>query len=313
MRWKKKDMVLLKVFSNKAFRGFIFFVRILLGGHIMIGFIGIGVMGNGMVNNLLKAGEEVCVYSRTKSKADEVVGNGALWCDSVEEVVTKSDVVITMLGYPHDVKNVYEVMYEVADGQVFVDMTTSTPKLASELDAKFRSKNSFVVDAPVSGGDVGAKNGTLAIMCGGVESAFNKVKPLFEIMGKNISYLGDAGAGQHTKMANQIAVAGSMLALAESLVYAKAAGLSEEGVLNTISKGAAGSWSLDNYGPRILNGDFEPGFYVEHFLKDLKIVVEESDAFGLDLKGTKLVKDIYAKLVELGYEKAGTQVIYKAY
>ena len=280
---------------------------------MMIGFIGIGVMGNGMVNNLLKAGKEVCVYTRTASKAEEVLRNGAVWCDSVEELVTKSEVVITMLGYPKDVESVYEVMYKVADGQVFVDMTTSTPKLATALDQKFRDKGSFVVDAPVSGGDVGAKNGTLAIMCGGDETAFESVKPLFEIMGKNISYLGSAGSGQHTKMANQIAVAGSMLALAESLVYAKAAGLSVEGVLNTISKGAAGSWSLDNYGPRILKGDYEPGFYVEHYLKDLKIVVEESDAFGLDLKGTKLVKDIYARLVELGFEKAGTQVIYKAY
>ncbi len=279
----------------------------------MIGFIGIGVMGNGMVNNLLKAGLEVGVFTRTKSKANEVVNNGAVWFDTVEEVVKNSEIVITMLGYPKDVESIYNTMYEVAKGQVFVDMTTSTPKLASELDAKFREKNSFVVDAPVSGGDVGAKNGTLAIMCGGEKGAFDKVKHLFEIMGKNISYLGKAGSGQHTKMANQIAVAGSMLALAESMVYAKAAGLSEEGVLNTISKGAAGSWSLDNYGPRILKGDFEPGFYVEHFLKDLKIVVEESEAFGLDLKGTKLVKELYARLVDLGYEKSGTQVIYKAY
>ncbi len=279
----------------------------------MIGFIGIGVMGNGMVNNLLKAGVKVCVYTRTKSKAEEVISNGALWCDSVEEVVTKSKIIITMLGYPSDVESIYEQMYEVADNQLFVDMTTSTPKLASRLDKWFRDKNSFVVDAPVSGGDVGAKNGTLAIMCGGDLDAFENVKYLFDIMGKNISYLGEAGSGQHTKMANQIAVSGSMLALAESLVYAKAAGLSEEAVLNTISKGAAGSWSLDNYGPRILNGDFEPGFYVEHFLKDLKIVVEESEAFGLDLKGTKLVKDIYQRLLDLGFGKAGTQVIYKAY
>jgi len=279
----------------------------------MIGFIGIGVMGNGMVNNLLKAGVKVCVYTRTKSKAEEVISNGALWCDSVEEVVTKSKIIITMLGYPSDVESIYEQMYEVADNQLFVDMTTSTPKLASRLDKWFRDKNSFVVDAPVSGGDVGAKNGTLAIMCGGDLDAFENVKYLFDIMGKNISYLGEAGSGQHTKMANQIAVSGSMLALAESLVYAKAAGLSEEAVLNTISKGAAGSWSLDNYGPRILNNDYEPGFYVEHFLKDLKIVVEESEAFGLDLKGTKLVKDIYQRLLDLGFGKAGTQVIYKAY
>lgn len=279
----------------------------------MIGFIGIGVMGTGMVNNLLKAGEEVCVFTRTKSKANEVLSNGAVWCDSVEELVSKSNTVITMLGYPKDVEEVYGKMLKVADAQVFVDMTTSTPSLSKKLDELFRSKNSFVVDAPVSGGDVGAKNGTLAIMCGGDQSAFDSVKPLFEIMGKNISYLGEAGSGQHTKMANQIAVAGSMLALAESLVYAKAAGLSEEGVLNTISKGAAGSWSLDNYGPRILDGNFEPGFYVEHFLKDLKIVVEESDSFGLNLSGTKLVKDIYQRLLDLGYGKAGTQVIYKAY
>ena len=279
----------------------------------MIGFIGIGVMGNGMVNNLLKAGVEVNVYTRTKSKADEVVSNGAVWCDSVEDVVLNSELIITMLGYPSDVLDIYNKMYEVAKGQVFVDMTTSTPKLAKELDAKFREKNCFVVDAPVSGGDVGAKNGTLAIMCGGDEFAYKKALYLFDIMGKNISYLGPAGSGQHTKCANQIAVAGTMLSLAESLTYAKHAGLSEEAVLNTISKGAAGSWSLDNYGPRVLKGDFNPGFYVEHFLKDLKIVVEESEAFGLDLKGTKLARDIYERLVELGYEKSGTQVIYKAY
>jgi len=278
-----------------------------------IGFIGIGVMGNGMVNNLLKAGEEVLVYTRTKSKAETVVGNGAVWCNSVQEVVEQTDIIITMLGYPHDVSKIYGDIIKYARGQVFIDMTTSTPKLAVKLDNDFSEKGSRVIDAPVSGGDVGAKNGTLAIMCGGDKESFDKVKFLFEIMGKNISYLGGPGSGQHTKMANQIAVAGSMLALAESLVYARSAGLNEKDVLNTISKGAAGSWSLDNYGPRILNGDFEPGFYVEHFLKDLKIVVEESEAFGLELSGTKLVKNIYQKLLDLGYGKAGTQVIYKHY
>ncbi len=278
-----------------------------------IGFIGIGVMGNGMVNNLLKSGEEVLVYTRTKSKAEEVIGNSAVWCDSVKELVEQTDIIITMLGYPHDVEEIYNELIKYANGQVFIDMTTSTPKLAVKLDRDFLEKGSRVIDAPVSGGDVGARNGTLAIMCGGDKVIFDKIEYLFEIMGKNISYLGGPGSGQHTKMANQIAVAGSMLALAESLVYARSAGLNERDVLNTISKGAAGSWSLDNYGPRILNGDFEPGFYVEHFLKDLKIVVEESDAFGLELVGTKLVKDIYQKLLDLGYGKSGTQVIYKHY
>lgn len=278
-----------------------------------IGFIGIGVMGNGMVNNLLKAGIDVSVYTRTKEKADEVVSNGAVWFNTVEEIVDNSEVIITMLGYPKDVSEVYKKMFNVAKGQIFIDMTTSTPKLASELDEMFKEKGSRVIDAPVSGGDVGAKNGTLAIMCGGDKDSFDKILYLFDIMGKNISYLGKAGSGQHTKMANQIAVAGSMLALAESLVYAKSAGLSQEDVLNTISKGAAGSWSLDNYGPRILKGNFEPGFYVEHFLKDLKIVVEESEGFGLELSGTKLVKDIYQRLLDLGFGKSGTQVIYKHY
>lgn len=279
----------------------------------MIGFIGIGVMGRGMVHNLLKDGFEVAVYTRSKAKADTVVAAGAIWCDSVEELVQKAQTIITIVGYPVDVIDIYKKMKPYAAGKDFIDMTTSTPTLAKQLAEEYESIGATLLDAPVSGGDVGAKNGTLAIMVGGDEEAFKRAKPIFECLGKNIARLGSAGAGQHTKCANQIAVAGSVLAMAESLAYAKKVGLDEEQVQQVISKGAAGSWSLDNYAPRIFQGNFEPGFYIDHYVKDLGIVLEEAKLYDVDLPGTKLVASIYKRLQELGYGSKGTQAIWFDY
>lgn len=281
-----------------------------------LGFIGTGVMGSGIINNLLKADYDVNVYTRTESKAEPLLKKGAKWLASPKEVAENSDIIFSMVGFPQDVKDVYfkdnGIFAGLTDGKIIVDMTTSTPTLAKEIGEKAEKINVKTLDAPVSGGDVGARDGKLTIMVGGSKEAFDELVPIFEIIGQTNHYFGSYGAGQHAKMANQIMIAGTMTGMTEMFVYAKAAGLDMNAILKTVSGGSANNWSLDNYGPRVLDGDFKPGFYSKHFLKDLRIALDESDKMGLDLPATKQAKALYEKLVDdkdLGND--GTQALIK--
>ncbi|PRS64261.1 oxidoreductase [Bacillus pumilus] len=280
-----------------------------------VGFIGTGVMGRSMAEHLMDAGYEVLVYTRTKAKADALIQKGASWKPEVKEIAQHADAVITMVGYPSDVEEIYlgeeGLVAHAAPGTYLIDMTTSKPQLAKEIEVKAKEKGLFALDAPVSGGDVGAKNATLAIMIGGEKSAYEACLPLFEKMGENIQYQGPAGSGQHTKMCNQIAIAAGMVGVAEAMAYAEKSGLDPEHVLKSITTGAAGSWSLSNLAPRMLKGDFEPGFYVKHFIKDMGIALEEAELMGEEMPGLSLAKALYEKLSEQGEENSGTQSIYK--
>lgn len=285
-------------------------------GDKVIGFVGTGVMGKGMIRNLMKAGYTLQVFNRTKSKADELVAEGAAWKDSPAAAAEGADVVITMVGYPKDVESVYfdnGILDHASKGAYLVDMTTSSPQLAEKISAAAEEKGLHGLDAPVSGGDVGAKNGTLSIMIGGKKEDAEALKPIFQAMGQKIVYQGKAGSGQHTKMANQIAIASNMIGVAEALAYAKHAGLDTDRVMESIATGAAGSWSLSNLGPRMLKGDFEPGFYIKHLIKDERIALESAKAMGLETPGLALSKQIYDDLAAAGEENSGTQAIYKKY
>ncbi|CCF30517.1 NAD(P)-dependent oxidoreductase [Weissella confusa] len=281
-----------------------------------IGFIGTGVMGRGIINNLLKANYDVVVYNRTKAHAQSVLDNGATWADGPKAIAEAADLVITMVGYPKDVEEQYYgdngLFAGAHAGQIFVDMTTSTPTLAEQLAADGEKYGVKVLDAPVSGGDVGAKNGTLTIMAGGDQAAYDSLQPIFDVISKAANRFGVAGRGQHTKMANQIMIAATMLGMSEMMVYAKAADLDVAKVMETLAAGGAQNWSLDNYGPRVLAGDFEPGFYAKHLLKDLRIALDEAAKMDLSLPATDLAEALYTKLVEqknLGDE--GTQALVK--
>jgi 3-hydroxyisobutyrate dehydrogenase len=282
-----------------------------------IAFIGTGVMGSSIVRHLLKANYEVTIYTRTKERATALITAGAKWAETPSEATAGAHIVITMVGYPDDVEAVYfgsPGIFEAGiEGQVLIDMTTSSPALAKRIASVAVTRNMASIDAPVSGGDIGAKNGTLSIMCGGDEAVFKKVLPVLEVFGKDIIYQGDAGAGQHTKMCNQIAIATNMIGVCEAIVYAEKAGLDPENVLRSISTGAAGSWSLSNLAPRMLQNDFEPGFYVKHFLKDMDIALAEAEQMGLKLPGLELARSMYHHLLEQGYGDNGTQVLYKKY
>jgi 3-hydroxyisobutyrate dehydrogenase len=282
-----------------------------------IGFIGTGVMGKSMVTNLLHAGYAVHIYTRTKSKADALVAEGAIWEVSVKNLAAEADVVITMVGYPSDVEAVYfgenGILENVKKNTYVVDMTTSKPSLAAEIYEKAAKKQIHALDAPVSGGDVGAKSGKLAIMIGGDEDAYKEVLPIFNILGENIIYQGKAGAGQHTKLANQITIATNMIGVAEAIVYAKKAGLDPERVLESITTGAAGSFSLSVLGPRMLKEDFSPGFYVKHFIKDMTIALESARELGLSTPGLELSLELYKELAEKGENDSGTQAIIKLF
>ncbi|RYM01723.1 NAD(P)-dependent oxidoreductase [Sporolactobacillus sp. THM7-7] len=282
----------------------------------VIGFIGTGVMGRGMVRNLLQAGFTLHVYNRTKSKAEALLAEGAAWQDSPAKVAAVSDVTITMVGYPKDVESVYfddGILEHAKKGAYVVDMTTSSPQLAAKISAAAKEKGLHALDAPVSGGDVGAEKGTLSIMVGGEPEDAEAMMPVFRAMGQKIVYQGKAGAGQHTKMANQIAIASNMIGVAEALAYAKYAGLDTDKVMESIETGAAGSWSLSHLGPRMLKGDFAPGFYVKHLIKDERIALESAQTMGLDTPGLALSKKIYESLADGGEENSGTQAIYKKY
>ncbi|MCX8059496.1 MAG: NAD(P)-dependent oxidoreductase [Spirochaetes bacterium] len=304
-----------------------------------IGWIGLGVMGKSMVSHFISNGFKVFINTRTKEKAYELINKGAIYCDGVDELVLKSNIIFTMVGFPEDVEDVYfsnnkiidtiqnlnkgeldlkdinlekEFLEKSGKKKIFIDMTTTKPSIAKKIYNELNSLNCGFLDAPVSGGDVGAKNATLSIMVGGDKNIFEFVKPYFEIIGKNIVYQGESGSGQNTKMCNQIVIAGTMIGVCEALIYAYKAGLDIEKVLFSITKGAAGCWTLDNLAPRIIRGDFNPGFFVEHFVKDMGIALEEASRMNISLPGLALVHQLYISLKAQGDGKLGTQALYKA-
>jgi 3-hydroxyisobutyrate dehydrogenase len=283
--------------------------------NTVIGFIGIGVMGKSMADHLMAAGYSMVIYSRTKEKAEEIINKGAQWAETVKEVAEKASVVITMVGYPKDVEEVYlgenGLIPNGRVGSYFIDMTTSAPSLAVKIFEEAKKRGIQSLDAPVSGGDVGAREAKLSIMVGGEKEAFESVRTLLEHLGTNIVYQGNAGSGQHTKMSNQIAIASNMIGVCEAIIYAEKAGLDPEKVLKSITTGAAGSWSLSNLVPRMLKGNFEPGFYIKHFIKDMKIAIDEAEQMGMEVPGLSLAKSLYDQLVEKGEENSGTQALYK--
>lgn len=280
-----------------------------------IGFIGTGVMGAAMAGHLLAAGHELYVYNRTKAKTENLVARGANYCPTPKDVAAEAEIIFSIVGYPKDVREIYfgeEGIFKAnIQGKVFVDMTTSEPALAQEIYQAANASQANALDAPVSGGDIGAKNASLTIMVGGDEEVYTQVLPYFETIGKTIAYQGAAGAGQHTKMANQIAIAGTMTAMTELMVYADKAGLDVEKVLQTVGGGSAATWSLTNYAPRILREDFSAGFFVKHFIKDLGIALLEAEKMGIDLPATAGAKKLYDRLAEDGYENDGTQALIK--
>lgn len=279
-----------------------------------IGFIGTGVMGKGMIRNLLKHSYIVNIYNRTKSKAEELVKDGAILKDSIEELSKDSDVIITIVGYPQDVEECYEkIIPNATKGSILIDMTTSSPSLAIKINNKAQEKGLYSLDAPVSGGDIGAKNGTLTIMVGGNKEAYDKVYDIFKAMGETINYIGEAGSGQHTKMANQIAIAGAIAGAMEALTYALKQNLDIDKVLNAITKGAASSFQLDMVSKKVLNNDFDPGFYIKHFIKDMSIAKNEANYKGLILPILNQVLNEYEYLQARGYGEYGTQAIYYYY
>jgi len=281
---------------------------------LRIGWIGTGVMGVSMAAHCMEKGfRNMTVYNRTRSKMERLVQMGAAAADAPKEVAEKSDVVVTMLGYPRDVREVIldGVLPHIKRGGVIVDMTTSEPALAEEIAASAEDRGCQALDAPVTGGDVGAKNGTLAVLVGGDSEALQRVRPILSCFSKSITHLGPAGAGQHAKMANQITICTNMVGMCEGLVYAQAAGLDLEKLLGAISGGAAGSFSLSAYAPRILRGDLEPGFYIEHFVKDLDIALREAERMQLKLPGLQMAEKLYKQLVENGNGRLGTQALIK--
>ncbi|WP_371017897.1 NAD(P)-dependent oxidoreductase [Pseudalkalibacillus sp. JSM 102089] len=283
----------------------------------VLGFVGIGVMGESMVRNLINAGYHTLISTRTKSKAEALIQEGAEWQDEVKDVAAHADVIITMVGYPKDVEEVYigekGILEHAKPHSILIDMTTSSPALAEEIYQHALSKQLYALDAPVSGGDVGAKEGRLSIMVGGELEVFEKAQPIFEVMGQNIVLQGPAGAGQHTKMCNQIAIASNMIGVSEAIVYAEKAGLNPTTVLESIESGAAGSWSLSNLAPRMVSNRFEPGFYVKHFIKDMTIALESAKQMGMLTPGLELSKKLYEDLAERGEEDSGTQALVKLF
>jgi 3-hydroxyisobutyrate dehydrogenase len=280
-----------------------------------IGWIGTGIMGQAMCGHLITAGHRLYIYNRSRSKADPLVERGAVWCVSPREASLKSAVVFTMVGYPHDVHEVIlgaeGVLAGLAAGGIVVDMSTSSPDLAATINQVARERRIDSLDAPVSGGDIGAREATLAIMVGGEKSAFERTLPLLKLLGRNIAWLGPAGSGQHTKMCNQIAIAGTIIGTVESLLYAHRAGLKQDAVIDIIGQGAAGSWTLNNLGRRIVRGDFAPGFMIRHFVKDMGIALAEAGRMKLSLPGLALVHQFYLSALAQGEENLGTQGLYR--
>ncbi|MFX4232590.1 NAD(P)-dependent oxidoreductase [Aliarcobacter butzleri] len=278
-----------------------------------IAFIGVGVMGKFMVSNLLKNGFEVSIYARNKSKVEDTIKEGAVFCETIKKCVQNKDAIITIVGYPKDVEEVYlsqdGIINSASQNSYLIDMTTTTPTLSIKIHEEAKKKNLKALDAPVSGGDIGAKNATLSIMVGGEKEDFEACKKLFEAMGKTIVYAGNAGSGQHTKMANQIAIAGVMAGVSEAIAYGKKMGLDIPTMLASISNGAAQSFHLTNNAPKMYKREFEPGFYIKHMVKDLKIANQEMP----NLKVLKDVLEIYETLEKNGDGDLGTQAICKYY
>ncbi|MFP5239275.1 MAG: NAD(P)-dependent oxidoreductase [Acidobacteriota bacterium] len=281
-----------------------------------IGWIGTGIMGSSMCGHLMDAGYSLTVYNRSRLKAEPLLAKGANWAATPRDVAQASDVVFTIVGFPKDVREVYfgadGVFAGAGTGAVLVDMTTNSPSLAVEIADKAADAGMYALDAPVSGGDVGARNAALSIMVGGDEQVFGAVRPLFEAMGKTIVLQGPAGSGQHAKMCNQIVIAGHMIGVCESLLYAVRAGLEPSRVLESIATGAAACPALNNLWPRILKEDYAPGFIIDHFIKDMGIVLEESKRMGFKLKGLMLVEEIYREAQAMGFGPNGTQALYLA-
>lgn len=281
-----------------------------------IGWVGTGVMGRSMCGHLVDAGHQVRVFSRTQSKADTLVARGATWAPSPAEAAADADVTFTMVGFPDDVRQVYfgdhGVLTSARPGSIVVDMTSTAPSLAVEIDRTARARGVAALDAPVSGGDVGARTAALSIMVGGDVVAFEAVRPLFERMGKSIVHQGPAGAGQHTKLCNQIVVAGTIIGVCESLFYGHRAGLNLETMLQSIRGGAAACWTLDNLAPRVLQRNFDPGFFIDHFVKDMGLVLDECRRMQIDLPGLRTVHEVYTRVQALGHGRKGTHGLYLA-
>ena len=283
----------------------------------VVGFVGTGVMGASMARHVMRAGYAVRVYNRSRAKAEPLLAEGAIWDDTVGSLAASSSVVITMVGYPADVEAVYfspeGILASAKPGTYLVDMTTSSPELASRIARAARERGLHALDAPVSGGDRGAREGTLSIMVGGEAEDLETLRPLLETMGKQVVLQGPAGSGQHTKMANQIAIAAGMIGVCEALAYAQRASLDPDTVLQSIAGGAAGSWTLSNLAPRMLAGDFRPGFYVKHFIKDMNIALESAASMGLSTPGLALARELYGQLAEAGGEEQGTQALFRLF
>ena len=281
-----------------------------------IAWIGTGLMGNPMAKHLLNAGYRLNVFNRTRKKAEELIEMGASWLDTPAEIAANSEVIITMIGFPKDVEEVYfgeqGIFKKLKQGTILIDMTTTKPSLAVKISEEAAKVGAEFIDAPVSGGQVGAINGTLSIMIGGKKEVVDSAMPLFETFGKNMVYQGKAGAGQHTKMCNQITVAGTMIGVCEGLIYGAKAGLDLNVMLASISKGAAACWTLDILAPKIVNGDYSPGFSVDNFVKDLSIALEEAEAMRLSLPGLALVKQLYLSILAMDKGSLGTQSLYLA-
>lgn len=282
-----------------------------------IGFIGLGVMGNSIAGHLLQAGYNLHVYNRTQSKAKNLIDLGACWHSSPAEIASAASILFTMVGFPLDVESTYMgeagIFSQVQSGSLLIDMTTSSPQLAIRIAKEAEEKGCIALDAPVSGGDIGAKEARLSIMVGGNPAGYQKALPFFEIMGKQINHMGGPGMGQYTKMSNQIAIASNMMGVCEALIYAEKSGLDPSQVLNAISAGAAGSASLTNLAPRILKGDYAPGFYIKHFLKDMKIAIDSAKEMNLYLPGLELAHSLYEELVQEGFSEEGTQALIRWY
>ena len=281
-----------------------------------VAWIGTGVMGLSMCGHLIDAGYPMTVYSRTPGKAQSLVDRGARWASSPREAARDADVIFTMVGFPNDVREVYlgetGILGGARRGAIAVDMTSTSPSLAQEIDAAARARGMATLDAPVSGGDVGARNAALSIMVGGETATFETVLPLFQKMGKAIVHQGPAGAGQHTKVCNQIVVAGTNIGVCESLFYGQRAGLNLDTMLQSIRGGAAACWTLENLAPRVLKGNFDPGFFVDHFVKDMGIALDECQRMHITLPGLQVVHDVYRRVQQLGHGRKGTHALFLA-
>ena len=281
-----------------------------------VGFIGLGNMGRSMAGHILNGGYPLNVYNRSRGKADDLLARGAVWCDTPGALAAASDVVITIVGYPRDVEQVYlgeSGILACARNALLIDMTTSSPELAVRIAEEAGKKGCRALDAPVSGGDIGARDAKLSIMVGGAQAAFDEALPILQLMGPGIVLQGGPGAGQHTKMCNQIVIASTIMGVCEGLAYAKAAGLDLPTVLKSIGGGAASGFQLNVLGKKIIDGDFAPGFYVEHFLKDLGIALAEAERMQLDLPALALARKLYQELAEQGHGRLGTQALFKHY